>query len=140
MQAGRIMLERIDYLLQNNFSFAFETTLSTRSYQSLIKKAKTKGYNILLLFLTLDSPELAIERVQTRVEEGGHNIPEGTIVRRYQRGLQNLFNIYIPLLDNWVVVNNSGEKFNFVAEAFQGEVEIKDVTSWENLKQQYHVK
>lgn len=82
IQSGRMMLQRINYLLANDKSFALETTLSTKSYASLIKKAKSKGYKITLLFLSLDSIELAINRVSIRVKEGGHNIPTDVIRRR----------------------------------------------------------
>ena len=89
IRAGRLMLQRIKELLNQEESFAFETTLSTKSYQGLIKKAKEQGYDITLLFLSLDSIELAINRVQIRVSEGGHNIPTEIIERRYFKGLTN---------------------------------------------------
>lgn len=83
IEAGRIMLSKIDRLIENKQDFAFETTLSTKSYAKTITRAKSSGYQITLLFFWLDSPDLAIERVKTRVIEGGHNIPEPVIIRRY---------------------------------------------------------
>jgi len=87
------MLERISELLENGQSFAFETTLSTRSYVNLIERAKAKGYEVIILFLALESVNLAIERVEIRVSEGGHNIPVDTIKRRYEVGLKKPFSI-----------------------------------------------
>ena len=89
-QAGRIMLERIDELFETGVDFAFETTLTTLSYVNTISLAKSKGYTINLLFFWLNDVYLAIERVKARVNEGGHNIPEETIRRRYFRGIVNL--------------------------------------------------
>jgi predicted ABC-type ATPase len=105
-EAGRIMLQRIEHLLSEMSDFAFETTLSTRSYVSLVKKAQKLGYNVTLLYFWLSTPEFAIQRVAQRVEEGGHNIPEDVIVRRYYRGIYNLMNLYIPVCNNWIVVDN----------------------------------
>ena len=92
-EAGRIMLHRINELLSQNENFAFETTLSTRSYKNKILEAKKKNYNVTLLFFWLKNPELAKERVKIRVIEGGHNIPEDVIERRYYKGIKNLFEI-----------------------------------------------
>ncbi len=94
-EAGRIMLNRINELLSQNENFAFETTLSTRSYKNKILEAKKKNYNVTLLFFWLKNPELAKERVKIRVIEGGHNIPEDVIERRYYKGIKNLFEIYL---------------------------------------------
>ena len=95
-EAGRIMINRINELLKGNESFAFETTLSTRSYRNKIERAKKQGYAVTLLFFWLNNIELAKERVKTRVQEGGHNIPEQVIERRYLKGIYNLFDIYLP--------------------------------------------
>lgn len=107
LEAGRIMLQRIDELLCLGEDFAFETTLATRSFRNTILKAKQNGYLVTLLFFWLENEELAIERVKTRVSEGGHNIPEETIRRRYVGGLKNLFEIYIPICDTVLIFNNS---------------------------------
>lgn len=108
-EAGRIMLSRINELLADGKDFAFETTLSTRSYVSLIKKAKQSGYKITLLFFWLDSSATAKERVKYRVMHGGHNIPEDVIERRYKRGIQNLTRLYIPQVDYWIIFDNTKE-------------------------------
>ena len=97
IEAGKIMLKKIDHFLKNKIDFSIETTLATRSYTNIIEKSRLLGYEITLVFFWLDSVQLAIERVLTRVTEGGHGIPEETIVRRYYSGLKNLFELYIPI-------------------------------------------
>lgn len=89
-EAGRIMLNRINELLLNGRSFAFETTLATKSYKNIIIEAQEKGYQTTLLFFWLRTIELAKERVKTRVLEGGHDIPPKIIERRYLNGIRNL--------------------------------------------------
>jgi predicted ABC-type ATPase len=97
--AGRIMLERIIELIDLGVDFAFETTLTTISYKNTIELARQKGYKITLLFFWLNDVILAIERVATRVSEGGHHIPEDVIIRRYFKGLANLTNVFINICD-----------------------------------------
>lgn len=104
--AGRIMLQRIDSLIDKKATFAIETTLATRSYASLAKRAHKAGYQVVLLFFWLSSPEMAIERVAMRVREGGHSIPTDMIIRRYWLGLQNFFNIFAPIVDSWMFFDN----------------------------------
>lgn len=106
IEAGRLMLLRIQELLKSGVDFAFETTLATRSYVSLVKAAQRVGYTVTILFIWLDSPETAIQRVADRVAEGGHDIPKDVIERRYHRGIFNLINLYITACDSWIVVNN----------------------------------
>ncbi|PCJ24170.1 MAG: zeta toxin [Flavobacteriales bacterium] len=138
IQAGRIMLKRISELLEKGNTFALETTLSTKSYIQFIKKAKENNYEIILLFLRLNSSNLAIQRVKTRVEEGGHNIPTDVIIRRYNKGLSNLFQLYIAAVDKWFLVDNSGEKFEFIAEGTKNETIIKNKDIWLILTQKYY--
>jgi predicted ABC-type ATPase len=115
-EAGRIMLDRIRKLMRENVDFAFETTLSTRSYHSLVKTAKNNGYRVWLLFFWLPNPDMAIARVASRVKNGGHFIPKDVIIRRYSRGITNLIAIYLPLADNWFVLDNSSLKPQLIAE------------------------
>jgi predicted ABC-type ATPase len=96
--------------------FAFETTLSTRSYLNLIDEAKAKNYSIVMLFFWLNSVELAKQRVQERVERGGHYIPPEVIERRYERGIYNLKNRFIPASDYWMTLDNSTGKSVTIAE------------------------
>ena len=104
--AGKLMLKRIDELLLEHKTFAIETTLATRSYTSLIKRAHCADYQVILLFFWLSSPEMAIRRVAKRVSEGGHNIPTETIIRRYWSGLENFFTIFAPIVDSWMFFDN----------------------------------
>lgn len=120
-KAGRLMLERIEELLAARVDFAIETTLATRSYVSLVKEAQQMGYSVVLLFLWLNKSELAIERVRTRVENGGHNIPVETIERRYGNGLANLFQLYLPLVNEWLIFDNSDVALRKIADGIKGE-------------------
>lgn len=107
IEAGRLMLKRIEELLAREESFSIETTLATRSYVNLVHRAHNKGYRVTLLFFWLNSPELAIQRVAERVSKGGHDIPEDIIRRRYVSGIQNLFNLYAAEVDSWSIYDNS---------------------------------
>lgn len=132
-EAGRIMMERINLLLTQDENFAFETTLSTRSYRSKLEKAKTNGYSVKLLFFWLPTPEMAIKRVGMRVKEGGHNIPVDVIRRRYVRGINNLFEIYIPLCDEWAVFDNS-DKPALIADGTPTRTDVIDFHKWTAFK------
>ena len=107
-RAGRLMLEEIHTHVKRGKSFAFETTLSGRGYASMIPDWRKRGYMIKLFFLRLASPELAIARVEQRVLEGGHSIPEPVIRRRFGAGLLNFERLYKPLVDEWALYDNSG--------------------------------
>lgn len=129
------MLHRINELLLQNENFAFETTLSTRSYKNKVLEAKNKNYNVTLLFFWLKNPELAKERVKTRVLEGGHNIPVDVIERRYTKGIKNLFNIYIPITDQVLNFDNSEGKHQLIAEkSSTDELNILDENKFNELK------
>lgn len=106
IEAGRLMLKRIEVLLEHDESFSIETTLSTKSYAKLVEKAHKKGFYVQLLFFWLPKPEIAIERVKQRVIEGGHSIPEDVILRRYYAGIDNLFKIFMDSVDSWMIVEN----------------------------------
>lgn len=115
IQAGRIMLRRLDELAERNADFAFETTLATLSYARRIKSLQSAGYRFQLIYLWLNSPELAVERVKERVRLGGHHIPEDTVRRRFERGRKNFINIYMPLADAWKVFDTSTSDLDAVA-------------------------
>ena len=116
MQAGRIMLARMDELLQKGETFAFETTLATKSYKQKIEWAQANGYEVTLLFFWLDSPNIAKKRVAQRVAEGGHSIPLETIERRYYNGIANLFAIYIDMVDICYIFDNSEGRKELIAQ------------------------
>lgn len=107
-KAGRLMLEEIAEHARRGESFAFETTLSGRGYARLIPTWRADGYTVKLFFLRLASPELAVARVRQRVLEGGHNVAEPTIHRRFAAGLRNFYETYQPIVNEWAIYENSG--------------------------------
>ena len=130
VQAGRIMLARMDELLQKGETFAFETTLATKSYKQKIEWAQANGYEVTLLFFWLDSPNIAKERVAQRVAEGGHSIPSETIERRYHNGITNLFAIYIDMVDICYIFDNSEGRKELIAQKERH----KDIVIYNNDK------
>ena len=126
VSASRYMLRRINYLLERGIDFSVETTLATRSLGKIINEAREKSYVITLLYLWVQSPEIAIQRVRDRVATGGHNIPEDVLRRRYSAGLKYLFEIYMPICDRWMIADNSGPTFMLVAEGDDRRIIIKD--------------
>lgn len=130
IEAGKIMLQRIDLLLSRGVTFAIETTLATKSYKDLVLRAQSLGYEVTLLFFWLPSPQQAEQRVALRVASGGHNIPRDVIHRRYWRGLQNLFDIFAPIVDSWSMYDNF-EKATPIVES----KEIKDQQKYDYIKE-----
>ncbi len=135
-EAGRIMLNRMEELLRSEESFAFETTLASKTFVKFIKEAKFHNFEITLIFFWLKSHEIAVERVKTRVLEGGHNIPTDIIERRYKSGLFNFFNIYINKVDNWMFVDNSETATRIIGERFIEKINVYDIKLWEQLKKE----
>lgn len=134
-EAGRIMLKRINELLKEKENFAIETTLATRSYKNMIVEAKRNGFTVTLLFFWLQNVDLAIERVKTRVLEGGHNIEPEIIVRRYYRGIENLFKIYLPIVDGALLFDNSKGKHEIIAsKTIEEEINIINKEKFNLLK------
>lgn len=108
VQAGRVMLQRLNELAERKVSFAFETTLATRSFALWLAARRASGYRVHILFLWLRTPELAVARVARRVAQGGHSVPDDVVRRRYYRGLENFFTLYQPIADSWTMLDNSG--------------------------------
>ena len=134
-EAGRIMLERIAVLLEENETFALETTLATKSYKSKIIEAARNGYSIKLLYFWLPTVKMAEKRVAARVRNGGHNIPKEIIARRYFRGIENLFKIYIPLCNEWMVFDSSKSEIQLIAKGMQSlQTEVFENQKWELIK------
>ncbi|KAA0215371.1 MAG: zeta toxin [Leptolyngbya sp. PLA3] len=133
--AGRIMLERLRSLVGERQTFAFETTLATRSFVPWLEAARIDGYRVCLLFLHLDSPQRAIDRVKHRVRSGGHDVSPEVIVRRYHRGLNNFFCLYRSICDEWLVYDNSGAAPLPIASGGRYKsTEIVDGTVWEAVR------
>lgn len=136
-QAGRIMLQRIDELLPQKVDFAIETTLATRSYVHLVHRAQDLGYKVHLIYFYLENEEQAIQRVAQRVSNGGHNIPEQDIRRRFKRGIYNLLNLYMPICDSVLIYNNVMTPAKLVARKITQQDDIKAVEPdmWNQLIQ-----
>jgi predicted ABC-type ATPase len=110
IEAGKLMIHHINQCVKRSESFAFETTLSGKGYINKIRDWKTKQYEIIIYYLKIPSVEFAIERVKLRVAQGGHNVPEQDIMRRFERSWINFQQIYKPLADSWIVFDTSGSQ------------------------------
>lgn len=125
LKAGRIMLEQIHSLGNRGLDFGFETTLSGKSHLKLLNELKQrKGYEIHLFFLWISSVKLALERIELRVQQGGHDIPEAVVRRRFNKGISNFFHFYRPVVDRWIIFNNSGDVPEVIAFEESGKLEI----------------
>ena len=116
VQAAKLMLRQIEEHAQRGRSFAFETTLSGRGHARRIPRWREQGYRVKLFFLRLPGPEAANRRVAQRVSEGGHDVPEPVIRRRFDTGWRNFEHLYRDLVDAWAVYDNSGAVPILVAE------------------------
>ncbi|RIH66728.1 zeta toxin [Mariniphaga sediminis] len=136
IEAGRLMLKRISDFIPLQKDFAFETTLSSRTFRNTIQNSKKSGYQTTLIFFWLNSVELAYERVENRVFEGGHHVHKHVIARRYYAGIRNLFNIYIPISDYWMIFDNSQKMSSeLIAEGIKSKSSIiKNITKFDRLK------
>ncbi len=115
MKAGRIVLEQIQTFSDKGFDFGFETTLSGKSYVNLLKDLKIKGYRLHLFFLWIPDARLALARIKDRVAEGGHHVPTHDVRRRFKRSINNFFTLYRPLLDSWMLFNNTSAAPSLIA-------------------------
>ncbi|MGC9355681.1 MAG: zeta toxin family protein, partial [Mariniphaga sp.] len=133
IEAGRLMLKKINDYIPLQKDFAFETTLSSRTFRNTILKSIKSGYEATLIFFWLNSVELAYERVENRVFEGGHHVPKHVIARRYYAGIRNLFNIYIPISDYWMIFDNSKKMSSeLIAEGMKTKTcNIKNITKFD---------
>lgn len=135
IDAGRIMLMRMNEMLRMREDFAIETTLATKSYANFIRRAQSEGYFVTLIYFWLESPELAIRRVEQRVRFGGHHVPDEVVVRRYYAGMRNLFSMFIPISDYWILIDNSTDPFQMIAEGNRTQVQdIQDEEIFYYLK------
>jgi len=123
IKAGKLVLQQIHEFAQRGLDFAFETTLSGKSYAKLLSALKSKGYALHLFFLWIPSPELAIARIKDRVAEGGHDVPAEDVRRRFIRGVNN-FRSYGALFDSWMLFDNSKVKPFLIAKKRNGHLEV----------------
>lgn len=136
IKAGRMMLNKIVELLNSGETFAFETTLATKIYKQTILYAQSIGYSVVLIYYWLDNASLAIDRVESRVLKGGHNIENEVIRRRYDRGIDNLFNIYLPLVNECLIFDNTNVDFElFAVKTNSSSFYIINPEKWKMLNQ-----
>lgn len=133
--AGRLMLARLHDLSAQRRSFAFETTLASRTFAPWIAALiREHGYSFHVVFLWLPSAEFALDRVEQRVQSGGHDVPETTIRRRYRRGLSNFLHLYSPMADSWLCYDNSRTSPRLVAHGGRGVAgDVLDPDSWATI-------
>ena len=129
--AGRLMLDRLNELVDGGNSFAFETTCSGRGHARLLERCRVAGYRITFIFLWLPSADMALSRVARRVSRGGHRIPDEVVRRRYSAGLRNMRDLYVPLADIALIYDNSDEKGDLIASRqLNRPFEIHDKIRW----------
>ena len=124
IKAGKLVLQQIHEYARRGVDFAFETTLSGKSYRNLLAELKAKGYALHLFFLWVPSSELAIARIKDRVSEGGHYVPADEVRRRFTRGIDNFFSVYESMLDSWMLFDNSRAKPVLIAKRRSGSQEV----------------
>lgn len=133
--AGRLMIDRIDKLVQAGKTFALETTCAGHRQAKLLRSCRVAGYRVTFIFLWLPSPEAAIARVAQRVSRGGHNIPRETIIRRYAAGLYNMKHVFLPLADVAFIYDNSGAAPLLIAEKRSTmPFAVRDATRWKVIE------
>lgn len=139
LTAGRVMLERLRELAATKRSFAFETTLASRSYAAMIREWRAAGFHCQICFFWLPSAGMAIHRVQQRVKAGGHDIDRATIMRRYKAGLKNFFALYRPIADHWRMYDSSSEtRVKLIAEGrLASAINVIDREIWTSLVDEY---
>ncbi|MCG3149486.1 MAG: hypothetical protein PCFJNLEI_02949 [Verrucomicrobiae bacterium] len=134
-RAGRLMLEQIHKLGQRGVDFGFETTLAGTAYLPLLRRSKAKGYAVHLFFLWIPTSEMALARVADRVRQGGHNVPAAVVRRRFARALRNFLTKYRPLLDTWILFDNSTETPQVIAAEEAGKIRIVNERLFATLTQ-----
>ncbi len=138
LTASKLMINRLKELLDANESFAFETTASGTNYIKHLQSAKEKGYEINLTFLWLSRAEEAVKRVAQRVKQGGHNVPEESIIRRYYLGIKNLIFHYLPLADEAFIMDNSSETSErrlIARKNRNNQIDILDRDIWKKIQE-----
>ena len=137
LRAGREVLERIAESIKAGKDFAFETTLSGRTYLHVLKGVKKAGFRLHMFYLWIPSPELGLLRIRDRVESGGHNVPERDVRRRFNRTVRNLFTLYRPLLDTLHFFDNASKTPRLIFKDEAGKTMVSDATLHEELHRQF---
>ena len=134
-EAGRIMLKRLHQLADSKADFAFESTLSSRTFALFLRTLKAQGYAVVIYYFSLKNPLLAVRRVKLRVSLGGHHVPSDVVQRRFGRSLSNFFNLYSPLADEWTLFDNSSKGIaKQVATQTADQLTITEITTWQTLQ------
>ena len=138
MAAGRLMLERLRDLAGQQVSFAFEATLASRSFAPWIRQLLQVGYRFHLVFLSLPSAAVAVQRVASRVRMGGHAVPADVVRRRYHAGLHNFFRLYLPLATSWRIYDtSSGHSIELpIAAGNESTTVVYDEALWERARRE----
>ncbi len=137
MQAGRIMLTRLKVLAAAQQDFAFESTLSSRSFAPFLRQLKVQGYQMAIYYFSLTNASLAMRRVKLRVAMGGHDVPADTVRRRYARSMSNFLTLYLPLANDWTVCDNSSAKqAKMIASFANGILDVLEPKPWLKLQKQ----
>ena len=134
IKAGKLVLEQINKFANQGADFAFETTLSGKSYLNLFKALKEKGYKIHIFFLWIPDVNLAITRIKNRVSQGGHDVPQQDVIRRFKRSISNFFKLYQPYADSWMLFNNADLNPILIAERKNGKIRIINEKSYNIIK------
>ncbi len=139
LQAGRIMLERLQDLADAGASFAFETTLASRSFAPWLRNRLDEGYRVHLFYFWLPSADMAIARVAQRVRLGGHYVDDDTIRRRYTRGISNFFQLYRPISSTWRFHDNSQPGQRSLIARGSGRIDwlVERPVTWQRVRAQY---
>jgi len=133
IKAGKLMLDEIHGFWKQRADFAFETTLAGKTYVKLLKEMKGSGYRIHLYFLWLCNNKLALRRIEERVRMGGHDVDAQTVIRRFGRGIHNLFHLYKPMLDSWLLFDNSENSPHVIAQEEDGKLTVIDSKLYEEI-------
>ena len=133
--ASRYMLKKLRYLFTRREDFCIETTLATRSLLKMVRMAQDQGYFVTVVYLWLRDPEIAIKRVAARVEAGGHDVAPDIIRRRYYTGLEYFFDLYAPVCDKWMLVDNSETDFRIIAEGSAKGTTVRDLPTYQLIKE-----
>jgi predicted ABC-type ATPase len=131
------MLMRLKELAAQRVSFAFETTLASRTFAPWVKGLVEQGFQFILVYLWVPEPSLSVARVAQRVATGGHHVPDDVVRRRYERGLRNFFELYRPLADFWYIYDSSAPDVPcLIAEGTRAEEKVADPQTWQRIKEQ----
>jgi predicted ABC-type ATPase len=133
VKAGKLVLEQIHQFAGAGVDFAFETTLAGKLYVNLFRTLKAKGYKIHVFFLWLPDADLAVSRIKSRVAQGGHDVPVGDILRRFDRSISNFFRLYQPVIDSWMLFDNAGPVPVLIAERKNGKIAIIDKSLYNHI-------